>query len=57
MRIVEELVEIWLNEVCDKKVFSRSFQGLSVAIETVRIAKELIDIWPNEVCDTPIVPN
>jgi len=29
-----------------------SFQGLSVAIETVRIDKELMEIWPNEVCDT-----
>jgi len=40
-----------------KFVTKRSFQGLSVAIETMRIAKELIEIWPNEVCDTPIVPN
>ena len=30
----------------------RSFQGLSVAIETVRIVKELMEIWLNEVCDT-----
>ena len=30
----------------------RSFQGLSVAIETIRIVKELIEIWSNEVCDT-----
>ena len=29
----------------------RSFQGLSVAIETVRIDEELMEIWPNEVCD------
>ena len=29
-----------------------TFQGLSVAIETVRIIKELVEIWPNEVCDT-----
>jgi len=29
----------------------RSFQGLSVAIETVRIDGELMEIWPNEVCD------
>jgi len=29
----------------------RSFQGLSVAIETVRINEELMEIWPNEVCD------
>ena len=28
-----------------------SFQGLSVAIETVRINGELLEIWPNEVCD------
>jgi len=30
----------------------RSFQGLSVAIETVRIDEELMEIWPNEVCDS-----
>ena len=30
----------------------RSFQGLSVAIKTVRINEELMEIWPNEVCDT-----
>ena len=30
----------------------RSFQGLSVAIKTVRINKELVEIWPNEVCDS-----
>jgi len=29
----------------------RPFQGLSVAIETVRIVKELVKIWLNEVCD------
>ena len=29
----------------------RSFQGLSVAIETVRIDGGLMEIWPNEVCD------
>jgi len=29
----------------------RSFQGLSVAIETMRIVEELVEIWPNEVCD------
>ena len=29
----------------------RSFQGLSVAIETVGIVEELVEIWPNEVCD------
>jgi len=33
-------------------LIERSFQGLSVAIETVRIIKELMEIWPNEVCDT-----
>ena len=32
----------------------RSFQGISVAIETVRIDGELMEIWANEVCDTPI---
>jgi len=30
----------------------RSFQGLSVAVETMRIDEELTEIWPNEVCDT-----
>ena len=30
----------------------RSFQGLFVAIETMRIVEELMEIWPNEVCDT-----
>ena len=29
----------------------RSFQGLSVAIKTVRIDEELMEIWLNEVCD------
>jgi len=29
----------------------RSFQGLSIAVETVRIVEELVEIWPNEVCD------
>ena len=29
----------------------RSFQGLFVAIETVRIDEELMEIWPNKVCD------
>ena len=29
----------------------RSFQGLSVAIKTVRIDGELMEIWLNEVCD------
>ena len=29
----------------------RSFQGLFVAIETMRIVKELMEIWPNKVCD------
>ena len=32
-------------------LIERSFQGLSVAIETVRIDEELMEIWPNEVCD------
>ena len=40
-----------------KFVTKRSFQGLSVAIETMRIAKELIDIWPNEVCDRVLFVN
>jgi len=29
-----------------------SFQGLFIAIETVRTVKELVEIWPNEVCDS-----
>ena len=29
----------------------RYFQGLSIAIETVRIDGELMEIWLNEVCD------
>jgi len=29
-----------------------SFQGLSIAIETMKIIKELMEIWPNEVCNT-----
>jgi len=33
-------------------LIKRSFQGLSIAIETVRIVEELVEIWPNEVCDT-----
>ena len=33
----------------------RSFQGLFVAVETVRIVEELVEIWPNEVCDILIV--
>ena len=32
-----------------------SFQGLSVAIGTMRIVKELMEIWPNEVCDKQIL--
>ena len=32
-------------------MIERSFQGLSVAIETVRINEELMEIWLNEVCD------
>jgi len=33
-------------------LIERSFQGLSVAIETMRIIEELVEIWPNEVCDS-----
>jgi len=35
----------------------RSFQGHSIAIETVRIIEELMEIWPNEVCDTSKIEN
>ena len=41
-----DCLKMWLVSI------ERSFQGLSVAIETVRIDKELMEIWPNEVCDT-----
>ena len=37
--------ETWLVSI------KRSFQGLSVAIETVKIVEGLMEIWPNEVCD------
>jgi len=30
-------------------LIERSFEGLSVAVETVKIIKELVEIWPNEV--------
>ena len=33
-------------------MIERSFEGLSVAVETVKIIKELVEIWPNEVCDS-----
>jgi len=33
----------------------RSFQGLSVAIETMGIVEELVEIWPNEVCDRGVL--
>ena len=42
--IIDRL-ETWLVPI------ERSFQGLSVAIETMRIDEELMEIWPNEVCD------
>ena len=45
--IIDRL-ETWLVQI------ERSFQGLSVAIETVRIDGELMEIWPNEVCDNYI---
>jgi len=32
-------------------LIKRSFQGLSIAFETVKIIDKLIEIWPNEVCD------
>jgi len=32
-------------------LIERSFQGLSIAVETVRIVEALVEIWPNEVCD------
>jgi len=40
-----DCLEMWLTSI------ERSFQGLSVAIKTVRIDEELMEIWPNEVCD------
>ena len=42
---ITDRLETWLVPI------ERSFQGLSVAIETVRIDGELMEIWPNEVCD------
>ena len=38
--------EAWLVSI------KRSFQGLSVTVETMRIVKELVEIWPNEVCNS-----
>ena len=35
-----------------RALIERSFQGLSVAFETMGIVKELVEIWPNEVCDS-----
>ena len=43
--------EVWLVSI------ERSFQGLSVAVETVRILEELVEIWPNEVCDIFLLPH
>jgi len=40
MRIIEKLMEIWSNEIYNK----RSFQELSVAVKTMRIIKELMEI-------------
>jgi len=38
-------------------LIERSFQELSVAIETVRIVEELVEIWPNKVCDNQVKAN
>ena len=43
---ITDRLKTWLVQI------ERSFQGLSVAIETMRINEELMEIWPNEVCDT-----
>ena len=43
--------ETWLVSI------ERSFQGLSVAVKTVRIVKELVEIWLNEVCDRENLKN
>ena len=43
---ITDRLETWLVPI------ERFFQGLSVAIETVRIDGELMEIWPNEVCDS-----
>ena len=45
---VTDRLETWLVPI------ERSFQGLSVAIETVRIDGELMEIWLNEVCDSMV---
>jgi len=42
---------IFITLRCDWHLIKRSFQGLSVAISTMRIIKELMEIWLNEVCD------
>jgi len=36
-------------------LIERSFQGLSIAIETMRIIEGLMEIWLNEVCDNMLV--
>jgi len=41
--------EAWLVSI------ERSFQGLSIAIKTVRIVEELVEIWLNEVYDRVLV--
>jgi len=37
-------------------LIEKSFQRLSIAIETVRIVEELMEIWLNEVCDRLSAP-
>ena len=38
-------------------MIERFFQGLSVAVETMRIIEELVEIWLNEVCDKDNLKN
>jgi len=40
-----DCLETWLT------LIERSFQGLFVAIKTVKIVEELVEIGLNEVCD------
>jgi len=52
--LLVDLPNISTNTDCFKTLLvliERFFQGLSVAVKTVRIVKELMEIWPNEVCD------
>jgi len=54
-RLPTDLPDISANIDCLKMwlvLIKRFFQGLSIAIKTVRIVEELVKIGLNEVCDT-----